>query len=55
MQHGHDYQDEYDGFKVQWEALQEEKARRVMLFSRPRWCEQGEKPTGYFLKMQKRL
>ena len=54
MQQGCDYQSEYANYKARWETLQEEKAKKAMLFSQARWCELGEKPTGYFLKMQKR-
>ena len=53
-QQGIDKQTEYDEYAARWEVLQDQKAKKAMLFSRARWTEQGEKPTGYFLKMQKR-
>ena len=51
MQQGYDGQSEYECYEAQSEALQEEKAKRAMLLSRTRWCELGEKPTAYFLKL----
>ena len=54
IQQGTDKQREYNEYATRWETLQEQKAKKAMLFSRARWAEQGEKPTSYFLKMQKR-
>ena len=53
-QAGSNKQREYDEYLARWEILQTQKAEKAILFSRARWAEYGEKPTGYFLKMQKR-
>ena len=34
--------------------MQDQKAKKAMMFCRTRWAEHGEKSTGYFFKMQKR-
>ena len=44
---------EYQG-QNELNALKPQSAERAMLWSRANWLEQGEKPTKYFLCLQKR-
>ena len=45
---------EYQDQKEELDAFKSQAAERAMLWSRANWLEQGEKPTKYFLNLQKK-
>ena len=49
-----DLQDEYKGKKDELDSFKLQAAERAMLWSRATWLEKGEKPTKYFLNLQKK-
>ena len=47
-------QDEYQRKKEELDAFKLQAAEKAMLWSRANWLEHGEKPTKYFLSLQKK-
>ena len=46
--------DEYIGKKREYKNLQDRKTRGIIMRSKAKWTEEGEKNTSYFLNLEKR-